>query len=358
MTAMTALVLAAQLALPAAGGGKAPCSAPEAHAFDFWLGEWNVVNHNRSVRKPDDPTWYDTGTATDRVEAVAGGCGIVEDWRGDLSFGKVRGFSLRAWDAARKAWKLVLSWPIGGKPGFTTLEGSFHHRRGEFFTEKKTPEGGERRSRFTFSDIAPESLRWDSAVSTDGGLAWKTTWIMEFTRRAADAAPLPREVGPPLDLCSAPESRELDALFGTWEGPATRTLEGVTETLGQVRATVAPLLDGCAVEERTTIRWKDGRSVEIYAVEAWDPDAGTWVAYSVDSARGELRRWTGHEVDGGFQRLADTGRGAWRERVTWRRDPSGSPRLEREISTNGGRVWRTIFEAPLAPLAPLALKDK
>ncbi len=65
----------------------------EARQFDFWPGEWDVVSRNR---RPDDPQWYTTGAATNRVYAVVDGCGIVEHWRGE-AFGQfIVGFSLRA----------------------------------------------------------------------------------------------------------------------------------------------------------------------------------------------------------------------------------------------------------------------
>ncbi len=92
------------------------------HQFDFWIGDWDVVNRQR---RPQGTQWGVTGQATDRVHAVAGGCGIVEHWRGTTAMGRVLGYSLRAWNAARKKWDLVLLWPQPNQPSFFTLEGAF-----------------------------------------------------------------------------------------------------------------------------------------------------------------------------------------------------------------------------------------
>src|SRR6185312_12168287 len=64
-----ACVLQAQTPTTApAPAPAASCSQAEAHQFDFWIGEWDVV-------KPDG-----TAAGSSRIEAILGGCVIQENW--------------------------------------------------------------------------------------------------------------------------------------------------------------------------------------------------------------------------------------------------------------------------------------
>ena len=51
------------------------------------------------------------------------------------------------------------------------MVGRFEDPRGEFF------------NRFVWTVETPDSCRWEQAYSGDGGKAWETNWIMEFSRR-------------------------------------------------------------------------------------------------------------------------------------------------------------------------------
>ena len=59
--------------------------------------------------------------------------------------------------------------------------GDFAGGRGEFFREWETPQGRSR-GRITFSDVTPDSVDWELAISTDGGESWSTLWKMEMSR--------------------------------------------------------------------------------------------------------------------------------------------------------------------------------
>jgi hypothetical protein len=150
----------------------------EDRQFDFWIGEWDV---NLRVLQPD-ATWKDAHKATARIYSILGGKAILELW----SEGRdgINGYSLRYFNHDKSAWDLWLNWAGRNRSGTSGLEGRFRNGRGEFFAEQKTPDGATRISRYTFSDIAGTSLRWDDGVSLDGGRTWASNWIMEFSRRA------------------------------------------------------------------------------------------------------------------------------------------------------------------------------
>ena len=59
--------------------------------------------------------------------------------------------------------------------------GEFKNRRGEFF-DQETFRGRAILVRNGFSDITPDSSRFEQAFSDDGGKTWETNWIMTFKK--------------------------------------------------------------------------------------------------------------------------------------------------------------------------------
>ena len=52
------------------GQSSPPPLPPEARQFDFWAGDWDVTS-------PDGQP-----AGTNRIEAIAGGAGLLENWTG------------------------------------------------------------------------------------------------------------------------------------------------------------------------------------------------------------------------------------------------------------------------------------
>ena len=69
-----------------------PCERPEAHQFDFWIGDWEVYKNGT-----------DTLVAYNRISPIAGGCGILEDYA-TVSKNYV-GNSINKYSFAKKKWK-------------------------------------------------------------------------------------------------------------------------------------------------------------------------------------------------------------------------------------------------------------
>lgn len=271
------LLAAALLPTPQTASAQGPCTGPY-RDFDFWIGEWDVLNRNRPEA---EGRWYDTGMATDRIYPIAGGCGIAEHWRGDAYGEFIEGFSLRAFNPNSGQWDMALLWPSDGQPRFGVLGGAFRHNRGEFFSRGLTPAGDTTVTRFTFSDITPDAVRWQDGTSVNGGLSWTSTWIMEFTRRE----PLyqgPLMNGPAVTTlrCPAPEHRGLDFLIGEWRGMSPET--ATAETGHGVMSQVIPILDGCGILERVQAVGQDS-AWEVFRVRAYEPSRQLWVEYRLDT---------------------------------------------------------------------------
>ncbi len=217
-----------------------PSLPPESRQFDFWIGEWAVDLRMQG----SDGSWQDGVTATAHVYPILSGKAVLELWSDDRPHG-IKGYSLRAFDAARDEWVLWLNWPGPNRSGSSSLSGSFRHGRGEFYSSARADDGSETISRYTFSDITPNSLRWDDGVSRDGGRSWSSNWIMEFTRSAAHPR-LPEAGG------AAPTyhdgTRCTDPAFGTFDFLSGHR-SGAVEAGGSGSVTIVGyrILDGCAV---------------------------------------------------------------------------------------------------------------
>ena len=330
---------AAPAAEAAADDDELLCPEPEARAFDFWIGSWDVLNRNR---RPDGTRFYPTGRATNRIYPVVGGCGIVEHWRGHAIGRFIVGFSLRAWDPASEDWRLVLLWPTTGAPSFGELRGTFRHGRGEFSFERENPQDPEGEpivNRFTFSDITEDSLRWHNATSRDGGQTWAGSWIMEFTRRDPTADGLWNGPSMTTRRCPGEEHRTFDPLLGEWSGTRTNAAGDATP----VTVELIRILEGCAVLER--VRSADG-SWQAFRVRAYEPGPGRWAEYALDAERRFLVRREAQEGDELVFQDADALEGKL-TRTRWELDGEGPPRWIVEEADGPDGPWSRRAEVTL-----------
>ncbi len=304
--------------------------------FDFWIGEWQV---NNRFLGPDGE-WYDRGTARATIVPILDGRALVERWSGTTNGNKTIGFSLRSWHPDEGRWAILLNWPGGGRPSFGTMKGSFRHGRGEFFSGEYTDaQGRPTQQRFTFSDARLESCRWDSATTHDGGKSWRTTWIMEFTRKRTADRVSEDELFAPVDEtchCTQPEARQFDFLIGSWVGTGT---DGSSHRLD-----AAAIVEQCMIVERLSSQLPDGSSVTRFAVRAFVPASGRWESTHMEDRSPDWVRAVGSV---GRRRAQLETRDASQKpvaRFTWEgfRDGDGFRYLE-EITGDGGE-WGTRFD--------------
>lgn len=161
------------------------CPGAVAHAFDFWIGDWDI--RQRILRQ--DGTWLELPARTS-VTPTLDGCALIEHWQGQVQFfwegmqapERMTGLSVRAYDPQTAKW--YIHWMDTRSPRFgDPYAGGFAEGRGEFFREWETPDG-ERIGRITFSDIAANTVNWALAISSDGGRSWQTIWTMEMRRQS------------------------------------------------------------------------------------------------------------------------------------------------------------------------------
>jgi hypothetical protein len=153
--------------------------------FDFLLGRWRVDNRRLRKRLQNNDEW-ETFDATQHNQALPGGIGNFDDFiAGSWRPGFV-GMSLRLFNPQTKLWSIY--WLDNNTAGLCTsglllppVVGKFDQGVGIFECDDEL-DGKPIRLRYTWSDIAPDSARWEQAMSPDGGATWEMNWRMLFQR--------------------------------------------------------------------------------------------------------------------------------------------------------------------------------
>jgi len=284
-----------------------PADAAPERRFDFWLGQWDVFN--RFLNEDGTERHVE---AEALIRPALDGRVIVEHWRSLSDAWPMRGFSMRAYDPEREIWTIILCWPGDGPAKITLMEGRFRHGRGEFLPAS-TPDGERPRSRFTFSDAGPNSLRWDVAIPVgDDPRAWRTNWIMEWARRDGDDFINPAA----LHGDGASENDAMDWLAGDWRGwfggpdPAAAPL---IDTLGverilNGRAFLLHLTDHDPEFDEPGVRRMTGQRIahERLALLAWDRDGAAWRICTIGSDD-HFAMYEGSMQDGALAVTSDEG---------------------------------------------------
>ncbi|MDH6213255.1 hypothetical protein [Streptomyces pseudovenezuelae] len=150
------------------------------HDFDFFHGEWEVVNRRRTDFLDPDSGWAEF-PATSRCRPLFDGAANVDEI--DLPHLGAKGATLRLFDRATERWSLYWAASRSGTL-FPPLTGQFDGDRGEFFGDD-THEGKDVRVRYVWTVPSPGHARWEQAFSVDDGENWLTNWTMDFSRPTA-----------------------------------------------------------------------------------------------------------------------------------------------------------------------------
>ena len=150
------------------------------HDFDFEIGMWKT--HIRRLQHPltGEGAWaeYD-GTSIVR-KIWDGKANMVElDVEGPA--GHIEGLSLRLYNPQSHQWSLNFASAAGGSLSVPTV-GEFKNGRGEFYDQEPI-NGRMILVRGIWSDITPNSCRFEQSFSDDGGKTWEVNWIATDTRR-------------------------------------------------------------------------------------------------------------------------------------------------------------------------------
>ena len=303
--------------------------------FDFWVGEWNT-----EVWMPTAANgWTPSGKLTMKVERVAGGQALVEWAEGSMGGGTTLGFSLRSYDPAHDCWTLLLNWSSPGSPTFSSLRGGFRHGRGELVTPPSGAAGAITQTKFTFSDKDSNHLRWDGSSTADNGMTWNTDLLFEFTRRGEDAAPLSNGPSKSNNHAAGARFRELDFLLGSWSGVRLGS-DGVECA---VEIDVTSVMEGSALTIERSLILDAGERNDSFAIAAFDPGRGAWVAYEVIEGNPRFERHeglaTGESIR--FHAKAGPGSSGSESGLRWIRE--GEQLNCERVAADGAFIWRELL---------------
>ena len=184
--AQTAVVLGAvagiALCYPRVGASQAPTPASVMrdgqHDFDFNVGLWNT--HIKRVVDPFDADGKSielNGTVT--VRKVWDGRAELEEIEADGPKGHWEGLSLFLYNPQAHQWSQTFA---------NSKVGTLSSNVGEFkdgrvvLTGQDTVNDRTILVRAMWSDIKPESHRYEELYSNDGGMTWVTSFVANLTR--------------------------------------------------------------------------------------------------------------------------------------------------------------------------------
>ena len=150
------------------------------HDFDFEIGTWKT--HLRRLLHPltGSTTWVEYEGRT-VVRKVWNGRANLVELKVDGPTGQIEGLSLRLYNPESHQWSLNWANSSAGTLGQPMI-GEFKNGRGEFF-DHELFNGRAILVRNVWSDITPNSCRFEQAFSDDGGKTWEVNWIAIDTRK-------------------------------------------------------------------------------------------------------------------------------------------------------------------------------
>ena len=152
------------------------------HDWDFLVGRWNVRHRRLKARLANSTEWDEFGGICVNWPTL-GGKGNVDDNLLELPGGTYRAMGIRALDEKAGQW---LIWWLDTRylTIDTPMRGGFKDGIGTFLADE-TFNGRQIKVRFRWSDITPNSAKWEQAFSPDGGATWESNWFMDFARVGA-----------------------------------------------------------------------------------------------------------------------------------------------------------------------------
>jgi hypothetical protein len=144
-----------------------PCvKNPEAHKFDFWVGEWTVTT----------PAGQPAGSSS--VQKILGDCVVFENWT-DGQGGQ--GKSLNAFNSQLGQWQQFWTDQYGGVTEYRQSEWVGPSLR--YTASGKNPQGTMVLTRMTFTPVDPNTVRQFGDVSTDDGKTWTLSFDLTYHRK-------------------------------------------------------------------------------------------------------------------------------------------------------------------------------
>ncbi|MDB5227601.1 MAG: repeat-containing protein [Bacteroidota bacterium] len=144
-----------------------PCAyIPEAHQFDFWIGDWKVYN----------PQGQQAGVS--HIEQILGECVIFENW---IDYLGGKGKSINTYNTSEKYWQQT--W-VDDKGAITEfINGSYTNDAMRFADSRAQSLNGKNiQRRLTFFNTNADEVRQLGEKSNDLGKTWQTEYDFKYIR--------------------------------------------------------------------------------------------------------------------------------------------------------------------------------
>ena len=149
------------------------------HDFDFHIGTWKT-HLWRLVDPLTGSTKWVQYEGTSDVRKIWNGRANLVELEVDGPPGHIEGLNLRLYNPQSRQWSLYAANSSSGTLSVPTI-GEFKNGRGEFFDHE--PFNGRMiLVRNVWTDITPDSCRFEQSFSDDGGKTWEVNWIATDTR--------------------------------------------------------------------------------------------------------------------------------------------------------------------------------
>lgn len=165
--AIGSVTIQAQQASPSSSP-PSPCETqPQYKQFNFWVGAWDA----KQTQAEAGPS-----VGSSKIEKLAGGCVILENWESP-------GFTGKSWnfyDVGLGKWRQIWIDVTGRKVEFS---GDYRGEAMRFEGEAVLADGRKFKGRMTFFNLGPTKFRQLAERSTDGGQTWTTTVDYTYLRK-------------------------------------------------------------------------------------------------------------------------------------------------------------------------------
>jgi hypothetical protein len=326
------------------------------HDFDFHIGTWKT----HLWRLVDPLTGSNTWVEYEGVSVVRkmwNGCASLFELDVDGPAGHIEGAGLRLYNPQSHQWNLIWASSTDGTMNQPMI-GEFTNGRGEFF-DQESFNGRAIFARNSFSDITPNSSRFEQAFSDDGGKTWEVNWIAIDTR-VKDEADKPSSVRVPSRADSdhtkaetqnsgAEHDAQHDFGFniGTWETHVSRLSDPLTgsTTWAEYQGTsiVRKVWNGRARLFELKVDGPSGH-IEGVGLRLYNPQSHQWNLNWASIYDGTMTQPMVGEFKNGrgefFDQESFNGRSILARNCFSDITPNSS-RFEQAFSNDGGKTWET-----------------
>jgi hypothetical protein len=314
------------------------------HDFDFNFGAWKT-HISRLAHPLSGSTTWTKMEGTVAVRKIWDGRAQIEEVEADGPAGHFEGLGLFLYNPQSHQWSMNFANSNDGVISVPSV-GEFKNGRGEFFDQEPF-NGRTIFVRQVWSDITPDSHRFEQSFSDDGGKTWEPNFVADVTRmKEAVNEERSQPGGDARDVHDV--QHDFDFAFGTWKEHTSRLQHPLTGSTSWIE------MDGTSVvykiwngRANLTELESDGSNghLELLALRLYNPQAHQWSLNFATSnvgilgmppTIGEFKNGRGEFYD---QEVIN-GKAIWVRFRIFLTGPD-TAQSEQAFSDDGGKTWET-----------------